>query len=63
MTFKRGTAVRQKAPVLFEGVVTKFDVDQEHGHRQIEVSYTDEAGNVHSKFFNEDDLEEVTVAE
>lgn len=58
MNLAKNTAVRQIVKPI-EGVVTGFQIDQESGARQIQVSYTDEHGTECSRYFQEHELEVV----
>lgn len=55
-TFKRGDAVRQVMPAPISGHVTGFDVDQETGVRQIQVTFHN-GEETRIRFFAEGDLE------
>lgn len=59
MAIPKGTLVRQKI-VVIEGTVAAYSVDQESGETQMLVEWTDEAGDVHSKYFKESEVEVVT---
>jgi hypothetical protein len=53
--FKKGDEVVQVIKPI-QGVVDGFQVDQETGSLLVHISWTDEDGGEHGKFFTEEDL-------
>jgi hypothetical protein len=61
MTFNRGdTVVQIVTPIT--GRVTGWSIDQETGTRQVGVEWTDSDGTLHSRFFNEDQIQLANAA-
>lgn len=56
MSFKKGEKVIQVQPKAIEGVVEGFGINQETGERNVRISYTDEIGNSHHRYFKETEL-------
>lgn len=54
--FKKGDTVRQVVAAPVEGVVSRYDVDQETGEVQILVEWLDGEGNTCSRYFKEAEL-------
>lgn len=62
MSIAKGTPVRQ-TPKTIEGIVEgDFRVDQQTGKVQIPVTWIDDDGAEHNRYFFEDDLEVVTAS-
>lgn len=59
---RKGDTVRQVVTPV-QGTVDSFQVDQETGTLQFLVVWTDEAGEVQSKYFLDGEVEVVPAAE
>lgn len=55
--FKKGDNVAQIVAAPITGQVQGFSVDQETGAVQILVGWTDSDGNVHTRYFNDDEIQ------
>ena len=54
--FKKGDKVTQVVAAAITGEVIGFALDQESGQVQAMVEYTDPAGDVHTRFFEQGEL-------
>ena len=54
--FKKGDKVTQVVAAAITGEVIGFALDQESGQVQAMVEYTDPAGEVHTRFFEQSEL-------
>lgn len=55
---KTGTRVRQRVPVI-EGEVTQRRINPESDELELLVTFRDEAGEVHQRWFAQHELDEV----
>ena len=58
--FKKGDSVAQVVTPIV-GTVQGFQVDQETGERLVLVSWTDEAGQEHARYFDESHIAPVAA--
>jgi hypothetical protein len=56
MPFAKGTLVQQVTPAVVDWTVEGYSVDQETGAVLNLCSYTDEDGDVHSRYFSDAEL-------
>jgi hypothetical protein len=56
MAFKIGDNVKQIAPVITGGI-SDIEYNKETGALRYFVEYTDGSGEVHARWFNEDEIE------
>lgn len=57
--FQKGDKVIQIPPVLVTGEVGDFELDREKGEVSVRVDWTDEDGNIHQRFFKENEIQAV----